>query len=339
MDGHNIAKNSAITGTLSLVDGTQKSSNIRTIFMVKGVESYDNLKENNVWFEIQQLMPNFLDRAKFFFVADLKSLLQNLGFKAANAKDICIYCSCSKENWLRCGTSCKPRYKRDASGKYFLPKLKRTDPGYAREPLIESDKFEFVILDMLHLYLRVSDQILSRACSLMSSDGRAAFVEFCCKNGANRFKLVGRGDFQDVKISCLTGPNRKRILPLLRDSNVVKNFCGVDDAVAIAKLVGLFLDLIELFDDDQAVVNCADMPLKVQKIVAMFCATFSVTHIPDYVHLMLHLPFLVSNFGNLKRFKQEGVERHNKFVERKYFAQTKCSTDAALKASNRAFLY
>ena len=49
VDGHNLAKSSGITCSVSLVDGSQKESNVRSIAVIKGVESYATMKENNPW--------------------------------------------------------------------------------------------------------------------------------------------------------------------------------------------------------------------------------------------------------------------------------------------------
>ena len=184
------------------------------------------------------------------------------------------------------------------------------------------------------------DQILSYACSRMDPAGRSAFVEFCCQHGANKFKLkqFNNDDANNVKISNLTGPNRRQILPLLCD---VQNWTGImssrDEVLGIIETLRAFLEILNMFE-----VLSVDVPLlsrRVKRFVALFCLHTKKLEVPDYVHLLLHVPFLVQNFGNIKRFEQQAVERNNRFIERKYFAQTKCDVNEALRAANRAFLY
>lgn len=271
-------------------------------------------------------------------MADLKSLLMNLGMKGANASDICIYCECHKSRWHLCSVDdkCKPRY-RSRNGKLVLPPLTSGKPGYAREPLLSTDLYEFVIIDILHLYLRVTDQILCYTCSLMDKSGQEQFVDFCCKMGANRFKLriMDRDDSSSIKISSLTGPNRKKILPQFCDK-LALFLSTSDDVKRVYNALSSFLDIMAMFDTD---VDLGMLHQKVKKFVAYFCLLSKKVMVPDYVHLMLHLPFLVRNFGNIKRFQQQAVERNNKFVEKKYFSQTKCDVNQTLKAANRTFLY
>ena len=85
---------------------------------------------------------------RVFFVADLKAILLNLGMKAANANDICIYCECPKRRWNLCTVDklCKPRY-RSVNEKLLLPSLEAGRPGYARVPLVNTEVYTFVILD------------------------------------------------------------------------------------------------------------------------------------------------------------------------------------------------
>ena len=264
----------------------------------------------------------------------------NLGMKAANALDICIYCECHKSRWHMCtmDSGCKPRYYTNGDGKLVLPSLVQGKPGFAREPLLKSDAYEFVMIDILHLYLRISDQILVAACGLMGEKGRELFAEFCVENGANRFKLrqTDKDDASKIKISSLTGPNRRKILPAL---SVIKlrSFLPVDDANCVFSVLSLFLEIMAAFDKPE--VDVYKLTKDVKRFVALFCVLKNDTLIPDYVHLLLHVPFLVSQFGNIKRFEQQAVERNNKFVEKKYFSQSKCDVKQALKAANRAFLY
>lgn len=47
-------------------------------------------------------LPNHV---KFFFVADMKTMLLTLGYKAADGRDTCLFCTCSK---IRCFSATRP---------------------------------------------------------------------------------------------------------------------------------------------------------------------------------------------------------------------------------------
>ena len=184
-DGHNLAKENGVTMSFTLVDGTQAMKNIVPFFSFKEHESYESMKESGGWELVASTMMNEQvreRRIKFYFVADMKTMLITLGYKAANSRNACIFCKCSKERWALCGADNKCDFRgeiRESNDGIVLPKLKAGDPGFKNEPLISSELFDGVILDVMHLYLRVTDAIFSRAVAKMSKKGIQDFFSVC----------------------------------------------------------------------------------------------------------------------------------------------------------------
>ena len=331
-DGHNLGKENAVTMSFSLVDGTQKVANIVPFFSFKEHESYDSMESSGGWQVAARAMTD--ERVKergiqFFLVADLKTLYITLGFKSANARDVCIYCRCSKERWAKCGVDrkCSPRYVVQ-EGVVQLSVLKPGDPGYKNEPLISAELFHGIIIDVMHLFLRVSDAIFSRAVTLMSKKGIVLFLEVC---GVKESQLKDGGDTSLPKFSKLTVAKRKVMFQNVFTCDDVLRRCGISDAVGVAACSRAFL----AYYDTLRATDVDSIDQKGSYFIALFCKVFKLAEVPNYVHMIVHTGLLTRIYGDLFHFQQQSAESLNSVMSRKFFGQTKCSTASAVVATNR----
>ena len=168
VDDHDPSRNvKAVTFSFSLVcePASQCSANIVPVLSIPGSEYYDLMVEARAWHLIEsELVPEVLVgerlvQVDYFLCADLKSILLNLRYKSANARDVCIYRTC-KNRWELCckDGKCRVRYVEKPNGSFHLPTLKPSDAGYKRPPLVNLGLYKFVITDILHAYLRITDQ-------------------------------------------------------------------------------------------------------------------------------------------------------------------------------------
>ena len=70
-----------------------------------------------------------------------------------------------------------------------------------------------------------------------------------------------------------------------------------------------------------------------------FRKLFAAKEVPNYVHMLPHLPFLTRHFGPLRRFQQQRVEALNHTLNHKVRAVTRSGPSQmtqAVQAVNRA---
>ena len=151
VDGHNPTKNSsAVTFSLSLTcePNAQSAKHVVPVMSVPGAETYELVRDSKAWESIEAELRPVIDigdrviHVDYYLCADLKSLLLHLGFKSANARDVCLYCTCTKERWGTCcyDGKCTTRHVRTSDG-ILLPSLSRGKPGYKQPPLANAPKY------------------------------------------------------------------------------------------------------------------------------------------------------------------------------------------------------
>lgn len=336
-DGANMTiKKSAVSFSFTLVDGSQMGKNVAAFKSHMGQENRENLAKWNSWNDVQKVIEDpRLKCVRFFLVADLKTLLLALGYKSANGRDVCFICSCDKSRWHMCtfDSKCSPRYSSsECESKLILPPLKAGDPGYKAKPMIDVSVFHGVVFDTLHLFLRVTDQILGRACSSMSKQGITVFLRYCADMGIEDFNLRDPGETAIIKFTKLDKKSRTKMIDkIFRDVAVLKT-CSLPQqkAESVARVCCVFMDAFE------ALSTGINLEVKVKKFVASYCKCYQVNEISNYVHLLLHAPLLFSKYGDISKFQQQSVEKLNSVMSRRYFSQSAANIQQAVIANNRS---
>ena len=300
----------------------------------KGKETQENYAAEEVWDEVLAVMQDEqLSHVKFFLCADMKSLLMVLGFKAANARDGCIFCMCRKDRWTLCcvDKKCVTRGKL-SDGRWILPPLKRADPGFKCKPLVDSSMFFGMLVDTLHMFFRITDAIFGRVIGFMSEKGKDVFLELCDAAGIKRFYIVDKCETTVIKFSNLTKAKRSILLEKVFLKNELQR-CGISlqRAETIQDLCDRFVLCMNLMT-----VGGDELVRAIRGFTALFCKLFQLDSVPYYVHILAHTPLLISLYGDLTVFQQQSVENLNCKLSRKYFSQTSCSTSKAVIATNRS---
>ena len=229
-DGHFCGKfRQYLTFTAHIV-GSQKIDDLVLLKIQPGDESYNAIKAGGFFQDFYQkhvkevFFGGKLYPVQYFFGGDLKFILSCLGMKAANSLFACVYCHCEKKNWHLCflpDSGC--RLKFDLGTKKMNP-MTAGDPGMkpGRECLVDFDVFQFVVIDLMHMFFRITDQIFSRTLSLASQKGLAEFQSMCDAEGISSFYLKTDG-IANVTFSKLTTRVRRILLKkvFLRD-NIAK---------------------------------------------------------------------------------------------------------------------
>ena len=347
VDGHDPTRNiKTVTFSFSLVcePAAQSAELTVPVVSIPGAESYDLVRDSGVWSTIQSELKHELTiddrehRVEYYLCADLKSLLLYLGFKAANARDCCIYCSCSKGRWGRCceDGKCVGRYV--TKGGLTLPPLQPGDPGYKQPPLIDVTLYRFVIIDVLHMFLRVTDQMFSRACGFMSRGQLDQFMIECRHIGLKSFHL--KDDNDGLKFSNLDKRKRERMMQDIFLSGVLYTLVPASRAELVVQVMRRFLDMWREIDSDTP--DTSRLTETVVAFTLQFQKTYACVEPPNYVHMLCRLPLLVAHFGSLKAFQQQRVEALNHVLNQKVRTVTRPGPGQmteAVQAVIRSLLY
>ena len=103
---------------------------------------------------------------KFYLGGDLKFLALVLGINAANSKRPCIWCFSNKKHFCNYkkifsirDKILKARTLKHAKKRY-LKKAVKDRLGYTAKSLVNFIEFDDVVVDVLHLNLRISDKLM-----------------------------------------------------------------------------------------------------------------------------------------------------------------------------------
>ena len=175
-DGTNIAKHLHVVNfafTL-LNEGSLASSPVgnHSLAILQVREDYDSLAGSltdiiNEARELQSVTINGDEhRVEYFLGGDLKFLAIVCGIEAANANFSCVWCKCSNtdrwdmdKEWSAFDESKGARTVKNIEECLKLPKSRRV--GCRSSPIFKFIPINHVIVDTLHLFLRVSDLLIN----------------------------------------------------------------------------------------------------------------------------------------------------------------------------------
>ena len=276
-------------------------------------------------------------QVEYFLCADLKSLLLNMGYKSANARDVCVYCTCCKSRWELCckDNKCCVRYVRISDGSYQLQNLRPSDAGFKRPPLVNMSLYKFVITDILHAYLRITDHLFVKSCNLMPPFKLAEFVDVCRHNGIKAFSI--RDENGALRFSNLDKRNREKIMKTVFMDRILHTLMPFNRVSDVVDAMTSFVSMWELVSSPEP--NVPAMKEAIVTFTRQFRKSFAVKEIPNYVHMLCHLPFLTEQFGPMRQFQQQGVEALNHTINKKVRSVTRPGASQmtqAVQAVNRA---
>jgi len=174
-DGTCVGRNLHVLNfTFTLVNETQASSvaGHHTIAILELRQHYDELAAGlqDIAQEVSELQEIEVDgnsyALRYYLGGDWKFLALVCGLNAANADYSCIWCKChSKDRWnmqLKWSLSDTSKGARSIEEiKTLSKKPAKQQYGCKRLPLFESFPMDHVIIDTLHLFLRIGDLLIN----------------------------------------------------------------------------------------------------------------------------------------------------------------------------------
>ena len=307
-----------------------------TIAILKATETYDELAlglqdicEEAKDLEVLTIEGNVY-KIIFFLGGDWKFLATVCGIESASAEYSCIWCKCSKSQrsnmelkWSISDPLNGARTIEEIREKSKLSKRNKLRFSCCREPIFPFIPITRVVIDSLHLFLRITDVLINLLIrDLQIHDGITKardvtrthtnsytetyknFLNVDCKI---RFKWNVERDTKEITYRDLTGPEKVR---LFKNINIVSQFPALPKSEQIGRLWTDFFSLIS--DTNKEEGDADELSRKIKLWVKLFTTTYQSKDVTPYIHAFsMHVPEFIKLYGNIISFTQQGLEKLN----------------------------
>lgn len=302
---------------------------------------------NEIKFQINDLNEIEVDNIKYkiekYIGGDLKMLALIYGINQASSNCPCIWCIWDKRSFdnddiekvdeaVQKDWSIKDVEKGARTIEEALHSQNKF--GYINKPIL-SIPFDRVIVDTLHLFLRISGVLYDLfIVSLRNLDGKQKNeIDLSRQPHLNQFFLDLKENYnikapfsvvdKSIKIRELQGPDKKK---LFQDCNLKKYAEGNEK---FDKTEVLWKDFWKLFNQiKKSEITPNDIKKNTKKWLSDFTAIYDATHITPYMHCFAnHLHEFVNLYGDVNRFNLEGLEKLNHLTHSHVFRATNRHTD------------
>ena len=326
-----------------LQSGSQvmSSKGNRTLAIVNGPENYDTIKDSmqNIINEINSVASDGKikidgkDRnVELFLGGDTKFLLMAMGMKGATSDYACLWCKIHK--LCRWDTSKDIGFYNSGEMKRTLKDIKnchsKNQYSCCQNPLF-SINLDHIILDELHLMLRITDRLLENLImEVMEKDSKEDFLKTNKQaKSVNLDKLIETINSLGVSFSIwekpnadgkgsgsydwtsLTGSDKKKVLYQLPSQLETLDVLFLETKPTVIKLWKDFGCVYQLISNSSIIENenlPEDIFGKSKDFVELFCSLassrigYQKCRVTPYMHaLVYHVPVFVRNYHSLKQ--------------------------------------
>jgi hypothetical protein len=300
------------------------------------VESLSNISVGNEVFDIE-----------WFLGGDWKFLACVCGLGAAHANSPCIWCKCTlydkfdpSKTWSLLDITKGARTIAEIQELAAKKKSSSASHNVKNAPLFPSISLDHVIIDLLHLFLRISDNLINLLILHLrkadSIEKKRAFNEgferskyrhmAAWENYLNErlkipFNWFVCKDSKKLKWRDLTGPEKIKLFRNIKIGDIL-----LDDpkTETVQELWDNFMSLIEtLSSSNSAEVNVEKFKQDTQSWFELFLSIYPAKHVTPYMHALLwHVPEFLELYGKIHPFTQQGLEKLNDKTTKDFFRST-----------------
>lgn len=284
-----------------------------------------------------------------YFAGDWKFLSLCLGIKAANSQQPCVWCKyvthTTKEETLDsdCWTMIPP--KDENSDKNCQKNSARTiedaiesvesgkpEDGYFKRPIFDFIPIQRYMIDMLHLFLRISDKLYELLfVELQNEVGKTkeerkqntrAFIKFVSETCT--ISNVSYSDMnKKLRLRDLSGPEK---IKLFENFNLKEYVPGFESGELVNKIWKDFYSVYRSVKEND--LRSADVKCRTREWLKLFLSKYSHSDISPYMHaFVFHLHEFVTLYGNINLFNLQGLEKKNDILKSQYFRGTNRHAD------------
>jgi hypothetical protein len=214
--------------------------------------------------------------------------------------------------------------------------------GYKHLPLLPDIDYEMIVIDLLHMFLRVSDVLFDL---LIDSIFRADRLEPNSLFDYERHKSTAiLANFLNQKCKRNKTPSGLKLLELRE--NLTQNWTGgskrilfeeitkeisninilfgnnFEKTLEVSQIWEKFWKLDIMLRSDEA-ISAKSIEDKTKEIYKLFTKTYALQKITPYIHfLFYHLHESYSKFGNLNYYSAQGLEKLNDLSTYQFFGST-----------------
>ena len=275
---------------------------------------------------------------------DMKCIALLMGINAANSKQACLWCKCDLKKAVNLDEKWPFSRSQDEANLKFQSNL----DGYKYEPIIKFIDFNNVIIDMLHLLLRITDQLficlleklirydLNDSIDLNQRELFSIlenFLKFNCKltKPFRYTKVDCNNDNMLIKFRSFNGNERLKIFQALFEEgkNFEDLFCNIDVEFDLENYVWKeFFNIymrIKAFDNQDRIskIDLDNLKHDLKKWLEFYIILSGKENITPYVHaFVFHVPEFLERFGQLNLYNVQGLEKINDLTTHYYHTST-----------------
>ena len=227
-----------------------------------------------------------------------------------------------------------------------LPKSKRKH-GVQNTPIFRTIPLHHVVIDNLHMFLRVADTLidllivemrrldaLDKTKKLSSFDrgkakhlaGWETFIDSLAIPNAHFYidKMS-----KELKYRTLTGPEKIRVFENIQISTLLPNHLTL--ATKIQSLWKEFLKLHTILSKPTSDSDTSLFGDRAKVWLEQFLDIYQTRYVTPYIHAMVsHVPEFLQLYGTIVPFTQQGLEKLNDITTKEYFRASNHQKEAAL---------
>ena len=338
--------------------------------IIKTKENYDSIRVSlgDLKDEMENLKEITVNdknyKIEYFLGGDWKFLVTVCGLGPANQEHACIWCKCPREDrWdTNKQWSMIDAEKGARSLEEIMQYSRRKQFNCKNPPLFPFISLDHVIIDTLHLFLRISDNLIELLIrELRRQDSIEKKSTFAHGFPRDKFKHMAAYEklLRDLGISFewRVGPETKKLeyrdlngpekITLFQHINIPTLLPSFKEAQSIQELWVDFMNIIgdlKLDYNDKKEVDALQMKIKDWLKKFTNSGIYQAKDVTPYMHaLFCHVPEFLSMYCNLNFFNQQGMEKYNDLASKDYFRSTnhrgvECLRQMFLKKNRLQFL-
>lgn len=355
-DGTNVGKHlHVINITFTILEEGSRAMSAEgnhLVAVVKVPENYDSLfvALGDIRNEVEGLSKIYVGNQCFeiewFLGGDWKFLACVCGLGAAHATRPCIWCKCSlydhydpTKSWSLIDESKGARTVKEIQD-LLKHKCQATYYNVKHAPLFPSIPLDHVIIDPLHLFLRICDNLINLLIlQLRKEDAIEKKKNF--SEGLDRSKYIHVAGWEKylnetlkipfnwyvckeskkLKWRDLTGPEKLKLFQDININQVLPNF---KDSAKIQKLWSDFYEIAGLLSStNQNEISVQEFSNKTKLWLDLFLSLYQMKHVTPYMHaLVWHVPEFLHLYNSICPFTQQGLEKLNDKTTKDFFRST-----------------
>ena len=286
---------------------------------------------------------------EFYLGGDWKFLAMVCGLDSATSQYACIWCKCPKQQrydmtmtWSLTDPVKGARTIEEIKEKSKFGKTSKYRFNCSREPIFPFIPLHRVVIDSLHLFLRIADvliNLLIRDLRIIDGIDKAINIDlkkvdsacikkyeyFLNKSCKIRFQWYVDKESKKLKWRDLTGPEKIRLFTII---DIPALFPSLETKDQLQELWTEFFKLSQSLD----VANATEFSAQAKGWIQSFLSVYQSRDVTPYMHAFaMHVPEFLSLHGNLVSFTQQGLEKLNDITTQHFQRSSNHRDSEALK--------